>query len=121
MKPYSVDLRQRIVDSYTHNEGSIRQLAQRYKVGRDCVRRLLKQYRETGSVEPSPSGGCKPPKLTNPHREQLRQLVEADNDATLVQLAQRLEQATQVRVSPSTISRTLSQMSITRKKKSKGK
>ena len=67
MKPYSIGLRQRIVDSYTHNEGSIRQLAQHYKVGHACVRRLLKRYRETGSVEPLPSGGSKPPKLTSVH------------------------------------------------------
>ena len=37
MKPYSLDLCQRIVESYTRHEGSIRRLAQRYKVGRDCV------------------------------------------------------------------------------------
>jgi len=44
MKPYSLDLRQRIIDSYTNGEGSIRQLAVRYKLGPDCVRRLLKRY-----------------------------------------------------------------------------
>ncbi|MEB3231361.1 MAG: hypothetical protein VKJ64_10155 [Leptolyngbyaceae bacterium] len=30
MKPYSLDLRQRIIDSYTNGEGSIRQLAVRH-------------------------------------------------------------------------------------------
>jgi arginine repressor len=50
----------------------------------------------------------------------LRELVEADNDATLVQLAERLDERTGVRVSGSTISRTLSKLDITRKKKSQG-
>ena len=117
MKPYSLDLRQRIIESYTQGEGSIRQLAARYKVGRDCVRRLIKRYRETDSVAPHPSGGHKLASLTPTHRERLRALVADDNDATLVQLAQRLEEATQLKVSASTISRALSQLDITRKKK----
>ncbi|NEQ96083.1 MAG: transposase [Cyanothece sp. SIO2G6] len=117
MKPYSLDLRQRIIDSYTNGEGSIRQLAVRYKVSPDCVRRLLKRYRETNSIAPLPSGGHKPPLLTPSHREQLLALVEADHDATLVQLAARLEEQTQVKASPRTIGRALQQLNITRKKK----
>lgn len=118
MKPYSLDLRQRIIESYHQGEGSIRQLAARYKVGRDCVRRLIKRHRETGSVAPLPSGGHKLTSLTPSHREKLLALVEEDNDATLAQLAQRLEDATQLKVSSSTLSRVLSQLDITRKKKS---
>ena len=120
MKAYSLDLRQRIVESYTAGEGSIRQLAKRYKVGPDCVRRLLKRYRETGSLNPLPRGGHNPPKLTSSHLEVLKTLLEENNDASLLQLAQRLEQRTQLKVSTSTISRGLSQLNITRKKKSKG-
>ena len=117
MKPYSLDLRQRIVDSYTNGEGSIRQLAKHYKVGPDCVRRLLKRYRETGSVQPLAQGGSPPPKLTPYHLEVLNTLVETDNDATLAQLSQQLEQRTQLKVSCSTISRGLKQLNITRKKR----
>ncbi|MEM9218516.1 MAG: transposase [Cyanobacteria bacterium P01_F01_bin.150] len=120
MKPHSIDLRQRIVESYEAGEGSIRQLAKRYKVGPDAVRRLLKRYRETGSVNPLPQGGSKPPKLTPSHLDTLKMLVEEDNDATLAQLAQGLEQRTQLKVSTSTISRGLSRLEITRKKKSEG-
>ena len=55
MKSYSLDLRQRIVDAYRAGEGSIRQLAKRFKVSPDCVRRLLKRVRETGSIHPLPN------------------------------------------------------------------
>ena len=48
----------------------------------------------------------------------LRELIEADNDVTLTQLAQRLAERTEVRVSGSTVSRTLTKMGITRKNKS---
>ena len=114
---YSLDLRQKIIDSYNNKEGSIRQLAQRFKVSPDCVRRLIKCYRETGSIAPKPHAGGTPPKVGPQELEVLRVLVEEDNDATLAQLAQRLADKTQVVVSHSTISRTLNQLNMTRKKK----
>ena len=120
MRPHSADLRQRIVTLYEQGEGSIRQLAQRFQVSPDSVRLLLKQYRATGSIAPNPDAGGPQPKLQAAHHEVLRELVEADNDATLVQLAERLGERTEVYVSGSTISRTLSQLDMTRKKKSQG-
>lgn len=46
------------VDSYENKEGSIRQLAKRFKVSPDCVRRLLKRFYQEGTIEPkSYSGG----------------------------------------------------------------
>lgn len=42
MRPYSCDLRQKIVSLYNQGEGSIRQLAHRFAVSPDFVQRLLK-------------------------------------------------------------------------------
>lgn len=118
MRPHSADLRQRIVPLYEQGEGSIRELAKRFQVSQDSVRLLVKQYRATGSIAPKPYAGGPQPTLQATHHEVLRELVEADNDATLVQLAQRLEHRTGIQVSGSTISRTLRKLNITRKKKS---
>ncbi len=52
MQPYSLDLRQRIVDTYAEGNTSQRQLAQRFRVAHSFVQKILKQYRETGSLEP---------------------------------------------------------------------
>jgi transposase len=117
MPSHSLDLRQRIVSLYEKGEGSIRQLAKRFLVSPDSVRRLLKTYRTTGSVAPKPHAGGSQPTLNAAEQQILRELIEADNDATLVQLAQRLAERTEVRVSGSTVSRTLTKMGITRKKK----
>jgi transposase len=57
MKPYSTDLRTRIVQAYENREGAMRQLATTFRVSVSCVRRLLKHYRETGRVVPKPHGG----------------------------------------------------------------
>ena len=119
MRPHSADLRQRIVTLYEQGEGSIRQLAQRFQVSPDSVRLLVKQDRATGSIAPKPYTGGPQPTLQAAHHEVLRELVEADNDATLVQLAERLGERTGVFVSGSTISRTLSKLDITRKKASR--
>ncbi|NJL41327.1 MAG: transposase [Leptolyngbyaceae cyanobacterium SM1_4_3] len=120
MRPYSCDLRQKIVELYNNGEGSIRQLADRFVVSPDCVRRLLKQERETHSIAPKAYVGGPKPTLQQQHLQVLEQLLQADNDATLVELASRLQQQTQLQVSPSTISRALKKLGITRKKKSQG-
>lgn len=116
MKPYSNDLRQKIVTAYENNEGSIRQLARRFKVSPDCVRRLLKRYYSEGTIEPKPYQGGNQPLLQSEHLEVLTVLVEEDNDATLPQLAQRLEAQTNLKVSSSTISRGIKKINLTRKK-----
>lgn len=120
MRPYSRDLRQKIVDFYNNGDGSIRQLARRFALSSDCVQRLLKQQRETGSIAPKAYVGGPKPTLQHQHLQVLQQLVQDDNDATLVQLAERLQQQTQLQVSASTISRALKKLGITRKKKSEG-
>jgi transposase len=58
------------------------------------VHRLLKRDEATKSVEPSPHGGGKLPLVKPQQLEIVRQLVEADHDATLEQLCARLEAET---------------------------
>lgn len=65
MKPYSIDLHQKIVTSYQNKEGSIRQLAKRFQVSPDCVRRLLKRFDTEGTIEPKCYSGGNQPKLKN--------------------------------------------------------
>ncbi|AGA28435.1 helix-turn-helix domain-containing protein [Singulisphaera acidiphila] len=52
MRPYSQDLRDRILETVARGEGSLRQIAQRFLVNVSTIVRLLKQYRQTGSAEP---------------------------------------------------------------------
>ena len=120
MKSYSLDLRQKIVDSYENKEGSIRQLAKRFKVSPDCVRRLLKRFYQEGTIEPKSYSGGNQPLLQRQHLEILTTLVEEDNDATLPQLTQRLQAQTNLKVSNSTISRSIKKLNLTRKKNSQG-
>jgi transposase len=63
MKPYSTDLRLKIIAAKHKTNESIGQLADRFGVSYSFVSRLLKRYEATASVEPNPHGGGKPPLL----------------------------------------------------------
>jgi transposase len=63
MKPYSTDVRIRVVRADEDREGAMRRLATTFRVSLSFGRRLLKQYRETGSVAPKPHGGGYPAKV----------------------------------------------------------
>ena len=117
MKPYSADLRLKIIETKHKNNESIGQLAERFGVSYSFVSRLLKRYEATASVEPNLHGGGKPPLLNSQQIEILNQLVEEDNDATLQQLSDRLAEKTGVKASLSTICRFLQRLELTRKKK----
>jgi transposase len=113
MSPYSHDLRQRIIDTVERGEGSLRQIAQRYQVSLSFVVRLLQHYRTTGSLEPKPHGGGRPPALSPAQLKQLQGLIARTPDATLEELRQELG----VACSHMAIVRALKKLKITRKKK----
>jgi transposase len=116
MKAYSLDLRQKIVDAYAEGNISQRQLARQFRVALSFVETLLKRYRETGTIAPKVRTQQTPTKLNNEQLDILRQLVETQNDATLEELRDQLEQQTGVRVSRSTVDRMLTKLNLSVKK-----
>lgn len=119
MKPYSLDLRQRIVDTYTAGGISQRQLADRFCVNLSFVSRLLKRYRTTNSLAPKVRIQQTPSKLNEEQMEILHQLVLSNSDATLAELCQLLKEKTGVLISVSTMDRMVRlKLGITTKKKS---
>jgi transposase len=116
MRPYSQDLRLRVVQAYANHEGSMRQLAARFRLSLSCVRDLLTRYRTTGDVAPKPPGGGYPAKLDPTGLEARKTLVHATPDATLQELCAQLATTRQVTVSLATISRALAKLGLPRKK-----
>lgn len=107
MPPYSLEFRQRIIDTYAEGNTSQRKLAQRFRVAPSFVQKLLKQYRETGSIEPKQRLEQTPTKLNLTQLDILKNLVAANNDATLAELCVLLEQESNIRVGVSTMFRML--------------
>ena len=109
-KPYSVDLRSRILADYDAAVGPS-ELARRYRVARSWVYKLIGQRRELGHIEPLKGDVGRKPKLKN-QRERLRQIVAQFPDATLAELRQKLP----LSVGISTLWRALAELKLTLKK-----
>jgi len=54
MKPYSVDLREKVIQAYEKRTHSFRQLAAMFSVSLNFVWLLVSQHKKTGSVAPKP-------------------------------------------------------------------
>jgi transposase len=113
MRPYSIDLRERLVAAVDRGEGSLRHVAQLFSVSLSCLVRLLHRRRVTGSVQPAPHGGGRSRALDDAACQRLQTLVREQPDATLDELRQRLGLA----CSRMALWRALRRLRISRKKK----
>lgn len=109
MKAYSMDLRQRVIDDCDAGLPT-KAVAQKYSVSPAWVRRLKQHRRERGDIVPRTGGGFRSRKI-DPDR--LRELVEAQPDATLEELRQRLD----VGCSAWAVGKTLRKLGMTFKKR----
>ena len=117
MQPYSIDFRKKIIEVREEEGLSIRNLAQRFRVAKSFIQKLLKQYEETGNLEPQPQGGSPPPKVGKEQLITLIEIMDNHNDATLEELCDLLEQKTGVRVSRATMGRITQKLNYSVKKK----
>ena len=109
-------MRERVVAAHREGKGTYAQISELFRVGEASVSRWLRLDREAGTLDPKPVPG-RAPKLDAQGRAVLRELVEADSDATLAELAERLRERVGVTLVVSAIHKTLAKMGITRKKK----
>ncbi len=113
-KPYSEDLRRRVIGTI---EGgvTIPEAAEQCGVSISSVVRFLKLHRETDSVAPAKFGGYKDFALAA-HEDLVRQLVAEQPDITLAELGDRLAKK-KITVGKSAISRFLHHLKLPFKKK----
>ena len=116
MRAYSLDLRERVVAAYEKGEQSIALLAAQFSVGQTFLKKMLRQKRESGSLERLPSRAGAKKILSDAHRRWLSKQVEEQPDATLAELQERLQKTQKVRVSRATVSRELQALRLPRKK-----
>ncbi len=117
MQPYSLDLRQKIIEVYEQEKISIRKVAQRFHVAKSFVQKLLKQYQQTGDLKPKRQGGNSPPKVQGADLVTLTEIIENNNDATLEELCELLAEKTGIEVSRATMGRISQNLDYTFKKK----
>jgi transposase len=117
MKPFSRDLRERIVAVYEETELSYPQVATRFQVSESSVRRFVKQWRDTGMVEPKPAANGRYPAIDDVGVTVLAEFIKTQSDASQDELRAQLAVHTGTFVSQPTICRTLQRARITRKKR----
>jgi putative transposase len=67
-KPYSSDLRERVVRAVVDDGLSRRAAAQRFGIGVSTVITWVQRWRETGRIEPGQMGGRRPEKIAGAWR-----------------------------------------------------
>lgn len=117
-KPYSEDLRRRVVEAI-EGGATIPEAAEQCGVSISSVVRFLRLHRDTGSVSAAKFGGYKEFVLAA-HEELVRNLIEEQPDITLAELGTRLAKK-KVLVGKSAISRFLIHLKLPFKKKSAGR
>ena len=115
MKPYSMDLRQRVLTDCDAGLTTA-QVAAKYTVSPAWVRRLQQRRRETGAVAPRAARHGPPPSW-GAYAGRLRDELRQQPDATLAELRDRLGLA----VALSTLWRAVAALRLTVKKKSSGR
>jgi transposase len=96
-KPYSLDLRDRVVAAVETGGLSRHQAAARFGVAVSTAVHWVRRYRSTGSVAPSQIGGYKPRTLRGDHAEWLIARCR-EKDFTISQLVEELQATRGLRV-----------------------
>jgi transposase len=113
-RPLSLDLRERIVAAV--EDGLSRRAASiRFAVSESCAIKLVRRWKQTGSVAPGVMGGHKRHALAG-HEALVRELVSAQCDLTLDELRDRLAAAGVV-VGRTSVHRYLEALGLTLKKR----
>ena len=115
-KPYSQDLRDRVIDAVQRGELSRRAAARRYEISESIAIKWLERAERDGSRGPVGHGGHRASKLM-PHREFLEAARAEKSDITLQALCDRLMSERGVKADTSMMSRFFRRIGVTFKKR----
>jgi putative transposase len=104
VKPYSEDLRERVIAAVEDGEWSRREAASHYRVSVASAVKWVQQYRQTGRVKARPMGGDRRSVL-KPVRDWLLNLVIGKPDLTLMAISKQLKEEHGIRADASMLCR----------------
>lgn len=117
LRPYSDDLRCRILKAYPGGGVSQRELAERFQVSLPYVKKIRQQFLRTGRMERLPGKRPGPPRRITPAiAGQLQEWVQARPDLTLAELQHKVAQSCRVQTSLTGIWWVLEEMGLRLKK-----
>ena len=116
MKPYSQDLRERILAAVKETKLSQAKIAKAFKISQSTLEKWLQRWRDTGSYAALPHGGGHTRALGDCETF-IRAQVKKQPDITLEELCVQVAKAKGVQSSPSMMCRELQRLNLPRKKK----
>jgi transposase len=116
MKPYSIDLREKIVSVYEKGDTSIRKVAAQFGIAKSYVQKLIQLRKEQGHLEPKKQGGAMKGRLDH-YGSELAEMVESHPDATLAEYCEYFWEKHNVWVCASVMCCALQKQELTRKKR----
>jgi transposase len=115
MKPYSQDLRERILAAVKETNLSQAKIAKAFKISPSTLEKWLQRWRDTGNYAALPHGGGHTPVLRDCETF-IRTQVKKQPDLTLDELCAQVAEAQGIRASPSMMCRELRLLNLPRKK-----
>ena len=115
-RPYSQDLRERVIDAVERGQMSRRAAARHYAISESVAVKWLERLERHGSREPVGHGGHRASKLM-PHRDFLEAARAEKSDVTLQALCDRLLAERGVKADTSMMSRFFRRIGVTLKKR----
>jgi transposase len=115
MKPYSQDLRERVIATLEAGASSQAEVAETFAISKSTVEKWWHRWRHTGRCAASPHAGGMPRSLEGCEAA-IRAEVEKQPDVTLAELCMRVAEAEDVEASPSMMCRELQRLRLPRKK-----
>lgn len=117
MKPYSDDLRLRVIETIQANELSQVEIAEQFSVSLPFVEKLWHRFRTTGDYRAKTEFVRGPERLLKHDEKLIRELVKKQPDATLDELCRAVAEATnKARVTTATMCVELQRLKLGLKK-----
>jgi transposase len=115
VKPYSQDLRERIIAALEIGTDSQSEIAATFGVSLSFVEKLWHKWCKTGNCDALPHAGGRERSLKN-DESKIRATVAAQPDLTLAELCEQVAAANGASVVPMTMCRELKRLNLPRKK-----
>jgi len=98
-QPYSNDLRRKFFQVYDAGEGTLEEIAKRFRVSLSWAKKISARRTKTGEIEVRQWRRGPRSRVTGAHGEWMREQIRRQPDLTLQELQQRLEQGPRLRLS----------------------
>jgi transposase len=115
MKPYSIDLRTRIVQALTQDQKTAAEVSALFRVSTATIYRYLQLHRDLNDLTPL-TGTGRPRLISNDHEPDLLEQIQANTDLTLEEHCQLWHKRTGMTISITCMFESQKRLAVTLKK-----